>query len=81
MWQCPQCERECTGKNQRHACGACRNSDVLAYDAFWTKNWKSCFIKVVDDGKQFTHVAKISGVSELSEIKPLRRGACEFSLH
>jgi len=38
------------------------------------------FIKVVDDGKHFTHVAKISGVSELKDIKPLLKEAYEFSL-
>lgn len=133
MWQCPQCEREFTRKNQRHSCGACRSSDVLrdrpasvvevyhAIEAFVNELGKveivakdryvlfrslrvftdlcimkdvvrlaihlgrrienPAFIKVVDDGKQFTHVAKISAVSELNEIKPLLREAYEFSLH
>lgn len=38
------------------------------------------FIKVVDDGKQITHVAKIRSLSELKEIEPLIREAYDFSL-
>lgn len=41
---------------------------------------KPIFIKIVDDGKQVTHVAKIDSVKELEEIKPLIKEAYEFSL-
>lgn len=38
------------------------------------------FIKVVDDGKQITHVAKIGSLNELKKIEPLMKEAYEFSL-
>ncbi|WP_323847167.1 DUF5655 domain-containing protein [Microbulbifer magnicolonia] len=38
------------------------------------------FVKVVDDGKQVTHVAKIGNLGELREIEPLIKEAYEFSL-
>lgn len=37
------------------------------------------FIKVVDDGKQFTHVVKIDNVAQLATIEPLLKEAYEFS--
>lgn len=38
------------------------------------------FIKVVDDGRQFTHVVKIDDVAQLTAIEPLLKEAYEFSL-
>lgn len=38
------------------------------------------FIKVVDDGKRVTHVAKISHLSELKEIELLIKEAYDFSV-
>lgn len=38
------------------------------------------FIKIVDDGKQVTHVAKIGSLGELRQIEPLIKEAYEFSL-
>ena len=29
MWQCPQCQREFSRKNQRHVCGTGDSADVL----------------------------------------------------
>jgi len=40
----------------------------------------SIFIKVVDDGKQVTHIAKIGSLKELKEIEPLMKEAYEFSV-
>lgn len=38
------------------------------------------FIKVVDDGRQFTHVVKIGNLHELTQIEALLLEAYEFSL-
>ncbi|MBT1063509.1 hypothetical protein KJY73_07980 [Bowmanella sp. Y26] len=38
------------------------------------------FIKVVDDGNQVTHVAKISNLDELKHIQPLIEEAYRFSV-
>lgn len=38
------------------------------------------FIKIVDDGKQVTHVAKIGNLGELKVIEPLLKEAYDFSL-
>ncbi|MFD1215733.1 DUF5655 domain-containing protein [Microbulbifer celer] len=38
------------------------------------------FIKIVDDGKQVTHVAKVGTLNELRKIEPLIKEAYEFSL-
>ncbi|MFC6633388.1 DUF5655 domain-containing protein [Microbulbifer taiwanensis] len=37
------------------------------------------FTKIVDDGKQVTHVAKIGSIGELREIEPLIEEAYKFS--
>ncbi|OBP14873.1 hypothetical protein A5320_14270 [Rheinheimera sp. SA_1] len=132
LWQCPQCQREFSRKNQRHACGAGNSDDVIrdrpqsvveVYQAiadFVNHLGKvetiakdryvlfrsvrifidlsimkdvvrvaihvgrrinhPIFIKVVDDGKQFTHVAKIGSLDELKEIEALLKEAYDFSL-
>ncbi|RVU35561.1 hypothetical protein EOE67_13280 [Rheinheimera riviphila] len=132
QWQCPQCSREFSRKNQRHACDAGNSADVIrdrpqsvveVYQAiadFVNKLGKvetiakdryvlfrsvrifadlsimkdvvrvaihigrridnPIFIKVVDDGRQFTHVAKIGSLHELKEIETLLSEAYEFSL-
>ncbi len=35
MWQCPQCQREFSRKNQRHVCGTCngRNCELNVLSA------------------------------------------------
>lgn len=38
------------------------------------------FIKVVDDGKQVTHVAKIASLDELGVLQPLIEEAYRFSI-
>ena len=38
------------------------------------------FFKIVDDGKKFSHVAKLRTADELSVIRPYLREAYQFSL-
>ncbi|WP_369127366.1 DUF5655 domain-containing protein [Bowmanella dokdonensis] len=38
------------------------------------------FIKIVDDGKQVTHVAKIANLRELKKLEPYIKEAYEFSV-
>lgn len=132
MWQCPNCQREFSRKNQRHACGTGNSTDVLrnrppavaevyhAIESFINNLGRvetvardryvlfrsrrifvdlsimrdavrvaihlgrrvdnPAFIKIVDDGKQVTHVVKITSLAELKNIEPLLTEAWQFSL-
>ncbi|WP_445768633.1 DUF5655 domain-containing protein [Rheinheimera sp.] len=122
-WQCPNCQREFSRKNQRHACSTGNSADVLqgrplavvevyrAIESFMNNlgtletvardryvPFRSrrifvdlsimrdavrvaihlgrrvdnpAFIKIVDGGKQVTHVVNIASLAELKNTEPL----------